>query len=329
MAFEISRTDNSIKESYNINELKDAFNTIMTIAVDIKGDTIKFIDNPTEEQIISAIKQAGSNIQYINNPTKEMYEIAVNNDPTAIQFLKIHQYSYFEIFKLFNIAIEKDPSMIKYAFEHFIDSDRSLYEILCEKAFDIAPSVFKYFHEPTLKMIYDAIKYDNAENVKYLSDERFNPSNLISRQMYAVQNNAFVIRYINQTYELCLEAVKRMGFVLEYVDPCYKTEEMCFTAVGESSHAFKYIPNKCLSYRICAKVLEYNNNYIRDIFLKGYKDMNVYSYFIKNCPNSDWKELKKYTKKINRKISFMRILKSLGFWKVTTTVKENIDDLMI
>lgn len=313
----------------SIDELKDAFNTIMAIAVDIKGDAIRFINNPTEEQILSAIKQAGSNIQYINNPTKEMYEIAIKNDPTAIQFLKIHQYSYFEIFRLFNIAIEKEPSMIKYAFEHFRDYDRSLYETLCEKAFEIAPSVFKYFHEPTLKMIYEAIKHDTAENVKYLSDERFNPSDLISRQMYAIRNNAYVIQYIDQTYELCLEAVEKSGYALEYVDPCYKTEEMCFVAVAKSSYPFKYIPSECLSYRICIKALEYNDSYIRDIFLKGYKNADVYSYFIKNCPNMNWKELKKYTKKINRKISFMGILKSLGFWKVTTTVKEDIDDLMI
>lgn len=320
MEFEISSRSTMINS--DIDVLKDTFNTIMTIAVDIKGDTIRFIDNPTEEQILSAIKQAGSNIQYVNNPTKEMYEIAVNNDPTAIQFLKIHQYSYFEIFRLFNIAIEKDPSMIKYAFEHFNDYDRSLYETLCEKAFDIAPSVFKYFHEPTLKMIYDAIKYDTAENVKYLSDERFNPSDLISRQMYAIRNNAFVIQYINQTYELCLAAVEKSGLVLEYVDPCYKTEKMCFVAVNNCSYAFKYVPSECLSYRICVKALEYDDNYIRNIFLKGYKDTEVYSYFIKNCPNTDWKELKNYTKKINFKISLMSMLKTLGFWKINTKIRD-------
>lgn len=314
-------TKEKLDESFE--KIHSMFQSIINMNIYKSGENIRFVDEPTTRQYMMAIRDNGMNIQYINKPTIEMWDIAVDNEPLSLQFLNSEGLaSDYSIFKLFEKAISKNPKAIKYAYEHF-KTDISLYEHLCELAFEQDPNCFKYFHNPPLKMIYMAIKHIPSY-VTLLRDSRFNNSeyDLISRQMYAIKQNPEAIRYMNQTYELCMETVKNSGMILEYISSEYKTEEICFEAVNKCYLAIEYVPSESLSYRICVKALDTYDDSIREIFYKDCKDPEVYSYFIKNCMNSQWKRLKKYTKKISLKISFMSMLKSLGFWKVTTKIRD-------
>lgn len=316
-------TKEKIDESFE--KIHNMFQSIINMNIYKSGENIRFVDEPTEEQCMMAIKDNGMNIQYIKNPTMEMWNVAVDNEPLAIQFFVSDDYDFYEINPLFSKAISRNPEVIKYLYDHFKvkDAGRLWYEGLCEQAFEQDPNCFKYFHEPSLKMIYMAIKHIPLY-VTLLRDSRFNNNehDLISRQMYAIKQNPGAIRYMNQTYELCMETVKNSGMTLEYISSEYKTEEICFAAVNKCYLALEYVPSESLSYRICVKALETYDDSIREIYYKDCKDPEVYSYFIKNCMTSQWKRLKKYTKKISLKISFMSILKSLGFWKVTTKIRD-------
>jgi hypothetical protein len=52
------------------------------------GDLIKFIDNPSEELQLAAVRSNSYSIQYIKNPTERVQLTAVNKDPRTIIHIK-------------------------------------------------------------------------------------------------------------------------------------------------------------------------------------------------------------------------------------------------
>ena len=52
------------------------------------GDLIKFIDNPSEELQLAAVRSNSYSIQYIKNPSEKVQLAAVEQDPRFIQYIK-------------------------------------------------------------------------------------------------------------------------------------------------------------------------------------------------------------------------------------------------
>ena len=60
----------------------------------------------------------------------------------------------------------------------------------------------------------------------------------------------------NQTERICLEAVKRKGYMLEYVKN--QTEEICLEAVKQDGYALEYVENQ--TKEICLEAVKQDGN---------------------------------------------------------------------
>ena len=52
------------------------------------GELIQFIDNPSEEVQLAAVKENGLSIKYIQNPTEKVQLIVVKEIPYLIRYIK-------------------------------------------------------------------------------------------------------------------------------------------------------------------------------------------------------------------------------------------------
>lgn len=299
----------------NLNITNENINTLINMNLDMDGSLIKYIKNPTVEQALIAVQSDGVNIKYIKNPTIDVMIEAVKNNGLALEYINLHDIkTQSEKVKVCEYAIENDPDAIrtidpKYGIEQLSDN----YRILCDMAVRKQWSLFKdyadYVSEDT---IFDAISYDasNITYVKYKSDE------FIEK---AINVNARVIRYIEQTPERCLLACSKWGNVLEDVQPEFHTDEVVIAAINNVSHSFTYTNNR--SYDVCVAAINKNMSNILYVY-KSDQTNEICEYFIRNCPHSYWKGICCYIKNNSFKITCMKILKFMGFYKVNRD-KEN------
>lgn len=80
----------------------------------------------------------------------------------------------------------------------------------------------------------------------------------------AIQKDAFYLEYIhNKTHELCLEAVKRNGLVLGIIED--QTPELCEEAVKENVRAFQFVKKELQTPEMCIKVMREDRYLIKYI----------------------------------------------------------------
>ena len=71
--------------------------------------------------------------------------------------------------------------------------------------------------------------------------------------------NAEVLKYIkNQTEELCILAVKKLGCAFKYVNEQFRTEDMCILAIKHNGWTFEYM-KEYQTERICRLAVQRNN----------------------------------------------------------------------
>lgn len=70
------------------NDINHAPKSVQDAALARDGNVIRYLTNPTPDQIIQAVAQDGRAIQWIKTPHKDLQRIAVNQNPYAIKFIK-------------------------------------------------------------------------------------------------------------------------------------------------------------------------------------------------------------------------------------------------
>src|SRR5690606_3430993 len=74
-----------------------------------------------------------------------------------------------------------------------------------------------------------------------------------------VKRNGLALRHVvDQTNEICLEAVTQHACALEFVKESYQTIELCKLAIDKDIAAFKFVINK--TFEICSYVVLANEN---------------------------------------------------------------------
>ena len=148
-----------------------------------------------------------------------------------------------------------------------------------------------------------------------------------------VKYNPMLLKYVKkwQTHQMCLEAVRKDGIILQYV--LEKTEDICVAAVTQNVKSFRFVSNKSLL--LCKLVCSIDANTIRiiphdmqddcfDIIMKndpniinslgGYK-YRLYGIYYRWFPISDtWSQV--VSKEISGK-ELNAIFGSVGFCKIT------------
>lgn len=146
----------------------------------LNGSVIQYIDNPTENMKINAVKNKPAMIKFIDNPSIKIQEAAVNKDHRVIKFINNPGYV------IQKKVITKEPNFIK----NIIDPDEKLQLI----AVKTKPDVIKYIKNPTDNVCsvayvrnYNSLKHmnkiprkvivmilnDNPSLLKLIPDNRF------------------------------------------------------------------------------------------------------------------------------------------------------------
>jgi hypothetical protein len=117
---------------------------------------------------------------------------------------------------------------------------------------------------------YDVYKTDKLilSERKLISD--MNEWNDTQFRLNTYSKGGIPLKYIeNQTYELCLEAVKIYGIALEYVKD--QTEELCLIALDQCAEALRCIRNQ--TDKLCYVTIEFdcNGNILRHVKNKTYE----------------------------------------------------------
>lgn len=321
----VNETENSKPDIVvGLNNLMtiDEIKVIMNMLININGTNIKFIKNPTEEQCLIAIRSDANCIKYIEKPSKEMWILALTKDASTIKYFKDDYFGINNLFDILKTALSysTDSSIamdvITIANKRFCAvgggyiHEPFKYNVLCRIAVDIDNNVFEIVNRPSEELCLSVI-HGHPEFVKRIE----HPSDEFC--MKAIKKEPGVIRYIQQTYEMCLMAVRQEPYLItRCIYDEYLTEELCYEAIKICPWmSLTYIPKKSL--RICIEVDEHcsYSDWISDLNEKEQTD-EICEYFIKNCRSQYWCYRRKLIKNKSRKIKWMKLLKSLGFWKV-------------
>lgn len=104
--------------------------------------------------------------------------------------------------------------------------------------------------------------------------------------MKAVRKRGWVLSYVrlNQTLEMCLSAVSNEGRVLEYVNDEFKTHKVCLTAVKNDGDAIQYVPIQ--TKKLCLEAvknkpsaIEYIQNISTELFIYIFKNKHLSTVF--------------------------------------------------
>ncbi|AOY74695.1 HNH endonuclease [Clostridium formicaceticum] len=216
--------------------------------IELAWQAIKFIQNPSEEIQLEAIKNNWEAIQYIRKPSEEVQLKAVRKNWQAIKYIK---NSSIEL-QLAALKLGK-KSALKYMTTKFLfvylqtvftntdieilmeDISEELFEEIECEAVRRNPEAIKYIKNPSYDMLYKLIK----ENWKIIQHLR-NPSEDI--QLLAVKTSRNAIKYIkNPTENVQLEAIGTTGNAIQFIEN--PTEKVKLEAVKKTKSAIQYIEN--------------------------------------------------------------------------------------
>lgn len=242
------------------------------------GKTLQFIENPTKDMCMTAIKQHGSAIRYVKNQTRKMCLIAIKHEHG---FKYLHNYDDEEIclqaIKLYSPNIQYIPYQTTE---------------LCMLALqDSRKCILRYIREQTYDICKQAVTY-NPNNISYVKNQLYDlcvialekePQTLgyIKEQYHELceyaqhKNNRVIIMTRNPTYEMSVYAVKKDPEYITSIPPEHVTYEMYKDAIEEqpqliSSHKYKYLQ----TYELAMNAVKKNGIYLQHI-RSDLKDYNM------------------------------------------------------
>ena len=138
--------------------------------------------------------------------------------------------------------------------------------------------------------IFDFVLDNYGDKIAFI--DFVNDSDIFIEDDTKVKTNEFIItkimsiqEYMNQTPEICLEAVKKYGYALKYVEN--QTPEICLEAVKNNGYALQYVENQ--THEICLEAvkkygvaLQYVKKQTPKICLEAVKNNGFGLSFVKN-----------------------------------------------
>ena len=190
-------------------------------------DALSYIDNPTEEEQLIAVKRYRYAIKYIKNPSEEVQLAAVSNDGEALNYIK----NPSEEVQL--VAVNRHGIAIDYI--------KNPSEEIQLAAVQQNGEAIKYIENPSEKVQLAAVKSNAYGALRAIyGKHKINPSEEV--QLAAVKSNASIFRFLeNPSEKVQLAAVNNNGNTIQYIkDP---SEKVQLAAVKEEPLAIMHIKN--------------------------------------------------------------------------------------
>ena len=238
-----------------------------------KGNYIQFIQNPTEEQAILAVRQNGYAIRHIKNQTESIVNAAIARQPLSIQFVKKPTRDQLER------CFEKDPNTIAYIKNPSYEQKIS--------AVSRKGGTIQYISDPDQYLVGLAIDNNpmSLQHVyKKMTDEEI--ITVLKRRPQAIKNildklSPEIKKMVLSNYGFCLKYLKR------------QTEELCLLAVKNNPLAIKFVQNQTSAIK--KLVIDSRNS--EAINFLDVSDEDTSKYLVKKKPGAI-KQLKNPAKEV-------------------------------
>lgn len=217
---------------------------------DYYPDTIKYIYKESVQ--LYAVKKNGLLLKDINKKTKELCETAFDNTPEAIRYMP----SNFKTYDMCIKAVTIDPQLFEFVPQTFMDNE------LCIPILYKNPQLIKHINSPSDMMLLECSK-TMPELIGKISDSTMimdmNPLEIIKFNPSHIKNIE------DPTYDMCYEAVKRCGNLINSIPIKFQDEKMNLGAVTNDGLAIKYLVSFRQTENVCIMALKQNINSFRFI----------------------------------------------------------------
>jgi hypothetical protein len=276
-------------------------------AINSNANAFQYIINKNYDISMKSVEKCGSNIKYIDDEiiTTDMCMMAIKNEYKCLRCIK-EEYQTYDICLE---AVKQHGGMLKYvknktynicleavknygnAYEYVND------EYLTDELIDIAINNIIYFDHIKLKKLLnhptlggDHFKYNEIiekilDNDIYALYYYENISQELIIKCIIKKYNNGLMHVVNQTYDMCMESVKKDGITLKYVKN--QTIDICIEAIKQNINAIYFVkfPENDLPY--IPNYMQDCANDIKKCTLHTQKILNVYINEAKKSKSDD------------------------------------------
>ena len=253
----------------NIKHVKEEFLTqeLADIAMSLDAEALLTVMNTTfltKENLLNAMRIDGKFIEAVpsHRLEKEVVLAAVQSSDDALRLLDKRGSSFTKDLDVITEAVKLKGTYLNMV-KRSEQTEEMVYNAVVhgKACLGYVASEFK-----TDNIIYFAVK-ENGLNIQYVPKKQMSDE----LSLMAVRGTGEALEYIDSpSDEMCLEAVKNKGSMLEKIPDYRKTYEMCLEAVKNDGSALKYVPHKFLTEELC--LIAFNSS--------GSK----YSIYLRNVP---------------------------------------------
>jgi len=229
------------KSPYTINHIMPIPTNIMLELIDYKPEIIKLCNTLSEDIKEILLQKDGLLIEHITPKTSKICDIALNNNIEAIRYIPDNFKTYDVCLK----AVKHNKELFKCVPQKFMD------DVMCLDILKQDPTMIKSIINPTNAM-YLVCSATMPELLGKITDpsliKHVDPLEIIKSNPHHIKN------ITDPTYELCYEAVKKVGILIQFVPTNMHDKQLCVAAVTNDGLALKYIENQ--TKEICMLALK-------------------------------------------------------------------------
>ena len=237
---------------YVPENLKTTEVCLAAVRSDSFGDTLKHVPEAlrTEELCLIAVRSRGSNLEYVPTHIKTM--------AFYLEMVKSRTWMFRHVpenFRTADFCLEAVKHTKGLALEHM--PKQLITAELCLEAVKHDGRILRY--------VPGSIKTEEmclaAKEINAKTPETTSDMGIISGAISVSVGNAElpkleVTSEEQKTPEICLEAVKRNGALLEYVPEELRTAEICLEAVKSNRWALEYVPEELITEKLCLAAVQ-------------------------------------------------------------------------
>ena len=282
-----------------INQNHKAFTKIQQQTFDIckyavkkDGYLIADVKLQTPELCLEAVTNRGLALSRCDYQTLEICLTAVKNTGIALSYV-MEQFMTFEICL---VAVKKHGESLKDIPKNIMNSfnQEQITELhMAAIQGDVFANALQYVNPKTLEICIEALK-KNILTLKYVPahiKEQIGNQKITELTIEAMKKNHYTLRDIkNQTFEICLAAVKMYGDSIRDIDrdtllnfTVTEAYEICIEAIKADKSGYVYLPDCCMArfnkeqkYNIVLEKAKISGDLPKQVELEQYTNEQIY-----------------------------------------------------
>lgn len=225
---------------------EDQTEEICLRAVELFPWDLKFVANQTDKICLEAVERNGLVLKYVKNQTEEICLAAINENYCALGDVENKTE------KICLAAVKRNGYALRYVPAHLQTEEickealeyRNVLNHLANKTKEICEYAFRCTSKALIYMPKEFITYEMCQ--KFISEN----------MQYSLSEYFECIPEEFRTLELCLDAVRKNSFCLQYIPAKHKTYEVCLVAATKNIKSCELIDDLKMREEILREIEE-------------------------------------------------------------------------